>query len=145
VIRCILIATDGSDASMAAVHAAIDLVRSLRSGAELHAGAAINYAELPSILAKQPPGAPDLLAAQAEAALAAAESAGRAAGVEVKTHLLTGDVVEGILHCAVRIGADMLVAGYQGRNRLATLVMGSVVGSLVRSADLPVLVVRLRS
>jgi nucleotide-binding universal stress UspA family protein len=144
-IRCILVATDGSDASLAAVHAAIDLVQSLGSGAELHAGAAINYAELPSVLAKQPPGAPDLLAAQAEAALAAAASAGRAAGLDVKTHLLTGDVVEAIRSCAATIGADMLVAGYQGRNRLARLVMGSVVGSLVRSADLPVLVVRLRS
>ena len=57
-------------------------------------------------------------------------------------HLLTGDVVEAILACAAEVGADLLVAGMHGRNRLARLVIGSVTGRLVRTSHLPILVVR---
>ena len=65
-----------------------------------------------------------------------------AAGLHADAHLLHGEVVEALLNRAVSIGADILVAGFHGRNRLARLVMGSVVGTLVRTTTLPVVVVR---
>jgi nucleotide-binding universal stress UspA family protein len=55
---------------------------------------------------------------------------------------VNGETVAAILSCAREIGADLLVAGFHGRNRLVRLVMGSVVGSLVRSTHLPVMVIR---
>jgi nucleotide-binding universal stress UspA family protein len=94
------------------------------------------------MLTKQPADAPDLLSEQAQAALQLAGAAAFAAGVQVESHLLTGEVVPSLLECAEEVGADILVAGYRGRNRLAAIVMGSVAGQLVRTTTLPVVVVR---
>ena len=127
---------------MGAVRAAIDLSQSLASPASLHIASVIAYAGLPTILAKQPPAAPDLLADQAQEALQMAAAQAFAAGLKVETHLLTGEIVPALLECAQNIGADILVAGFRGRNRLAALVMGSVAGTLARSTTIPVLVVR---
>ncbi|MBV8332775.1 MAG: universal stress protein [Candidatus Eremiobacteraeota bacterium] len=140
-IKTVLVATDGSDAAMAAMRTAVELVRSLQPGAALHVASAVAYAEIPSMLAKQPADAPDLLAEQAEQALQLAAAAAFAEGVEVETHLLSGDVVPALLQCAAGIGADVIVAGFHGRNRLVRLVMGSVAGDLVRANILPVMLV----
>ena len=142
-IRCVLAATDGSEAALDAVKTAADLVASLGPQARLHVVSAVNYISVPGPLGRAPEGAPDLLAEQAQQALDDAQAAvkGVAAGLEAEYHLVAGDVVDAVLDCAKAIGADVLVAGYHGRSRLATLVMGSVVGRLVRSADLPVLIV----
>jgi nucleotide-binding universal stress UspA family protein len=141
-IRRVLVATDGSDAAFAALRTGAELVASLGPEAELHVVSAIDYAEVPTMLAKQPPGAPDLLADQAVRALAQAEAACGAAGIAVRTHLVHGEVVEAILGCAREVAADLLVAGFHGNSRLVRLVMGSVTGKLIRSTDLPVVVVR---
>lgn len=140
-MRCVLAATDGSEPSIAAVETAIALTLSLGPEARLHVGSVVDYAGVPSVMAKQPEGAPDLLAEQAEAALRQATEATAAAGLDAQMHLLTGSVAEAILECAHEVGADLLVTGFAGRNRLARLVMGSVCGSLVRIADIPVVVV----
>lgn len=141
-IRCVLVATDGSSASLAAARTAADLTASLGPDARLHAASAIDYVGVPDMLAKRPPSAPDLLAEEAEAALEAAVAVAAQRGVTAQRHLLRGDVVEVLLELARETAADILVAGFHGRNRLARLVMGSVVGRLVRSTTLPVVVVR---
>jgi nucleotide-binding universal stress UspA family protein len=141
-IRCVLVATDGSQASIAAVRSAAELTQSLGPDARLHVASVVDYAGVPEVLAKQPTGAPDLLTEQARGALDEARAALAAAGAEAQTHVLHGEVVEALLACATNVGADILVAGFHGQNRLARLVMGSVVGKLVRSTTLPVVVVR---
>jgi nucleotide-binding universal stress UspA family protein len=141
-ICCVLVATDGSEASMAAVGMAVELTQSLGSGGRLHVASVVDYVGVPEVLAKQPASAPDLLTDQAEAALTKALAVTDAAGVTAGSHLLHGDVVEAILACASEVGAQLLVAGFHGQNRLARIVMGSVVGRLVRSTYLPVVVVR---
>ena len=142
-IRCVLVATDGSDAAEAAVHTGVELVLSLGPEASLHVASAVNYATgVPSMLAKAPEGAPDLLAEQAQEALQLAAAAAFARGVQVRTHLLEGDVVTAVLTCAQDVGAHILIAGASGRSRLARLVMGSTVGDLVRASTLPVVVVK---
>ncbi|HTU83132.1 MAG TPA: universal stress protein [Candidatus Acidoferrales bacterium] len=141
-IRCVLVATDGSDAALWAVGTAAELAASLGSGARLHVAAAVDYFAVPAMLGKPPPGAPDLLADEARDALEQAEAVIRQAGVRAETHLVYGDVVESVLACAAEVGADILVAGFRGRSRLATVVMGSVAGRLVRSTTLPVVIVR---
>ena len=140
--RTVLAATDGSDEALTAIRTAIELVLSLGAGASLHVASVIAYAGVPAILAKQPADAPDLLADQAQSALQLAGAAAYSAGIQAETHLLTGDIVPSLLECAEKIGADVLVAGYRGRNRLAAIVMGSVAGQLVRSTTIPVMVVR---
>ncbi|HKE35932.1 MAG TPA: universal stress protein [Candidatus Baltobacteraceae bacterium] len=141
-IRTVLVATDGSDEAMAAVRKAVELTLSLGAGAELHIVSVVSYADIPSALAKQPPNAPDLLAEQAQEALQLAAAAAFASGIPVQTHLATGEIVPSILTLAQAVGADLLVAGFRGRNRIVRLVMGSAVGTLVRSTTIPVMVVR---
>ena len=140
--RTVLVATDGSDEAMAAVRKAVELTFSLGAGASLHIASAVAYADIPSMLAKQPASAPDLLADQAQEALQLAGAEAFAAGLQVETHLLTGEIVQALLECAEKVGADILVTGYRGRNRLAAIVMGSVPGKIVRSTTIPVMVVR---
>jgi nucleotide-binding universal stress UspA family protein len=141
-IRCVLLATDGSEAACAAVRTAIDLTQSLGPDARLHVASVVDYVEVPSVLGKHPPSAPDLLWEQAEEALNDAAAGIRKAGLAVETHLLHGDVVDALLKCAAEVRADVLVAGAQGLNPLVRLVMGSAVARLVRSTTLPVVVVR---
>jgi len=140
-MRCVLVATDGSDESRAAVDTGIELVRSLGPEARLHVASVISYAGVPDIMAKQPPGAPDLLAEEADASLEQARTVTAAAGMPAEFHLLHGDVVDALLECARDVEADLFVAGYHGRNRLARLVMGSVAGKLVRASAIPVVIV----
>jgi nucleotide-binding universal stress UspA family protein len=141
-IRRVLVATDGSDAALAAVRTGAELTASLGPEAELHVVSAVDYAGVPPMLAKRPPGAPDLLADEAVRALAQAEAACGEAGVPVRARVVHGEVVEAILTYAREVRADILVAGYHGHNRFVRLVMGSVTGNLIRSTDLPVVVVR---
>jgi nucleotide-binding universal stress UspA family protein len=143
-IRCVLVATDGSDEALYAVRTAAELARSLGAEAQLHVVSAVDYIGLPGPLGKAPDGAPDLLSEQAQQALAEARDAVEAGGAlpGVEYHAVSGDVVDSVLECAAAVGADILVAGFHGRNRIARLVMGSVVGRLVRSTTLPVVIVR---
>lgn len=140
--RCVLVATDGSDASLAAVQTAATLACSLGPESQLHVAAVVDYAGVPGLLAKQPAAAPDLLTDEAEDALNRASEIVAEAGITAERHLLHGEVVEALLACATAVGADILVAGFHGRNRIARLVIGSVAGKLVRSTDLPVVVIR---
>ncbi|MGB8518960.1 MAG: universal stress protein [Candidatus Tumulicola sp.] len=141
-IRNVLVATDGSEASMAAVRTAVELTASLGGEGRLHVAAVVDYAGVPGVFAKQPPAAPDLLSEEASTALELAGQILAEAAVPAERHLLHGEVVEALLRCAAENAVDILVAGFHGRNRLARLVMGSVVGKLVRSTHLPVVVVR---
>jgi nucleotide-binding universal stress UspA family protein len=141
-MRCVLVATDGSEPSIKAVQTAIELASSFGPQGRLHVASVVDYVAVPGNMGKQPAGAPDLLTEQANGALQQAQAATAAAGMDAQMHLLTGDVVEVILACAAEVGADLLVAGMHGRNRLARLVIGSVTGRLVRTSQLPIVVVR---
>lgn len=141
-IRSILVATDGSAAAVAAVRTGAELAASLGPQAQLHVAAVVDYAEVPSPLARHPSNAPDLLAEEAQAALAAAEPLAAAAGISPHLRLLEGDPVTAILKLADEVGADLLVVGAQGRNRLARLVLGSVAERLVHRSELPVVLAR---
>lgn len=141
-MRTVLVATDGSPAAAAAVRAAAELTASLGPQARLDVVAVVDYLEVPAALARHPASAPDLLAEEAAAALAAAREIAAAFGVDARTQQRAGDTVEAILALAKELGADLLVAGARGRGRLARFVLGSVVERLVRTGPLPVLVVR---
>jgi nucleotide-binding universal stress UspA family protein len=140
-IRTVLVATDGSDAAEVAVRTAVDLTLSLGPDARLHVAGVIHYAGVPEVLAKQPAGAPNLLGDEIGHALETATAIARAAGVPFEVHRVEGEVVESILACAEEVKADILVAGALGRSRLARLVLGSITEKLVRSTNLPVVVV----
>jgi nucleotide-binding universal stress UspA family protein len=56
--------------------------------------------------------------------------------------LSTGDAASMLLRESETQGADLLVVGSLGRGRMARLLVGSVADKLVRTARVPVLVVR---
>ncbi|MBI4416809.1 MAG: universal stress protein [Euryarchaeota archaeon] len=66
----------------------------------------------------------------------------RAAGVEAERVLSRGDAARFIVREAEARGADLIVVGSLGRGRMARLLVGSVADKLVRTATVPVLVVR---
>jgi nucleotide-binding universal stress UspA family protein len=140
-IRTVLVATDGSEAAEVAVRTAAELTLSLGPKAYLHIAGVVHYADVPSLLAKHPAAAPDLLGDQIAEALASATVIAQGAGVPFEVHRVEGDIVDSILACADAVKADILVSGALGRGRLARFVLGSITEKLVRSTTLPVVVV----
>jgi nucleotide-binding universal stress UspA family protein len=140
-IRTVLVATDGSEAAEVAVRTAAELTLSLGPKAHLHIAGVVHYADVPSVLAKHPAAAPDLLGDEIAVALASAITIAQAAGVPFEVHRVEGDIVDSIIACAEAVKADILVSGALGRGRLARFVLGSITEKLVRTTTLPVVVV----
>jgi nucleotide-binding universal stress UspA family protein len=55
-----------------------------------------------------------------------------------------GSTADGILHCSKEFKADLIVIGTHSRTGIDRLLMGSVAESVVRSSQVPVLVVPLK-
>jgi nucleotide-binding universal stress UspA family protein len=153
--RKVLVATDESEDSVKAAHAALALAD--RAGAELHvvhvehasetyaSGAAVGH---PSYLPGEPPGYAER---QARKLLDRQVEAIRGAGGNVtEAHLRMGRPAPEIIALAATLGADLVVVGSGGphamRRAVATAThraaIGSVSGAIVRGAHCPVLVVR---
>jgi nucleotide-binding universal stress UspA family protein len=62
-------------------------------------------------------------------------------GLDVKTTIAVGDVVEKILEHAEKSGADMIIIGTHGRKGLERIMFGSVAAGVVKGAHCPVLTV----
>ncbi len=68
--------------------------------------------------------------------------AATAGGTRVTAQVAVGPIVETINRAARDIGADVMVMGTHGRKGLARLALGSVAERVLRTADVPVLMVR---
>lgn len=121
----ILVATDGSAESGAAVRFGATLARTLA-------------ARLTLLHVVPPPGDPR----DADALMQSAQAEAGKGGVEASTRVEVGDPVEVIVKVRREVGADMLVVGTHARKGLARVVLGSVAESLYKSAPFPVAVVR---
>ena len=137
----IVVATDGSSVAKRGLLEALDFGTHLREAPEIHVVAVVDHIMPPAGLGKAPAGAPDLLASEAETALAAAEEIAAGKGVAVTTHLLKGHVGPQILGFADSIQADLIVVGTHGRRGLARAVLGSACEEIVRESRVPVLTV----
>lgn len=137
----ILVATDGSGDSELAIRRAADLAKA--TGADLHVVYVmiISYWFMPDTLSEAQfnrlkQDAQKLLDDQAELAR---EAGGNVAGV----HLRTGRRAdEEVINLAEEIEADMIVVGSRGSGTISRAIIGSDSESIVRHADVPVLVVR---
>jgi nucleotide-binding universal stress UspA family protein len=126
-IETILLATDTSPASEAAMETAIDLACGL--GARLL---------VLSVLHGAPPAVHSARHLELERIVAAA----RAAGAIAEELLWEGDPGETILDAARAEGADLIVVGTHGRGPVGRIFLGSVSDHVVRHARCPVTVVR---
>lgn len=143
--KTILVPTDFSEGSEAALLYAIALAEKL--GAELHV---VHGFEFPLV------GFPDGVltisaeigsrivdAAQTALDALAAKHAARKA--DIHYFLKEGDPREVVLGAAEKVSADLIVMGTHGRRGIARALVGSVAESVVRTATVPVLTVRVPS
>ncbi len=137
-----LVAIDGSHTSMHALARMLELRRQFAEEPELHAVAVVDYAEVPEQLGKAPPDAPDILATEAETALAVALERASVDGARLTCHIRRGHTVEQILMLAGEIPADMIVIGTHGRKGLKRAMLGSTCEGVIRESEIPVLAIR---
>ncbi len=137
----IVVAVDGSPIAFHALRSVLDLVTSFSQIPELHVVSVADHVSLPGGLTRSPGGAPDLIASEAETALAVAREIAGSRGIPVETMVLRGHAAAEILAYATRIGANLLAAGTRGRSVLERAVVGSTSEALIRKATMPVLTV----
>lgn len=133
----ILVPTDGSDGSMAAVEHAVDLAAAF--DAAVHALYVVDQT-YPAVSKY------DFVTEEeeetGETALDAVVAAGEEAGVAVERHLRRGVPHEEILAAVDDYGADLVVMGTHGRTGLDRVAhAGSTTERVVRLAEVPVLTV----
>lgn len=134
----LLVATDGSEASLHAGERAVGLAGFL--GAKLYAlyvvdedgafRAGIHYGEVVRELA-----------AFGGRATGRISELARRAGVEHEEVVVTGDPARAILAVAGDVGADYVLMGAEGTSRLGNALFGSVSEEVLRHADRTVLLV----
>lgn len=136
----ILVPTDGSSGSQAVVEHAATLAETHE--ATLHALYVVNTASYANFSMDSTwEGIGDMLREEGTEALETVESMveGR---VPVETQVTEGSPSRNIVRYAERENCDLITMGTHGRGGIDRLLLGSVAERVVRSAEMPVLTVR---
>jgi nucleotide-binding universal stress UspA family protein len=136
-MKKILVAVDGSEASMHAVRTAVVLAKGL------NATLTIAHVVPPTFV---PPEVPFAVQPWTEEALAAGEklleAAARDSGMACERMNVTGSAAERLAEIADTGNFDLVVVGSKGRGAVSRMLIGSVTDRLVHISNRPVLVVR---
>jgi nucleotide-binding universal stress UspA family protein len=141
----ILVAIDGSDISLRALHCAIELAQIHH--AQLHA---LYVLDNPPVLSDagyyDPETLRNALLAEGERVRAEAAALMQAAGLPASTELVEvetvgDDVAHQIEQTSQRYGAELVVLGTHGRRGVRRLLLGSVAERFLRLSTQPVLLV----
>jgi nucleotide-binding universal stress UspA family protein len=81
---------------------------------------------------------------QVESYLAALQGEFREKGIEARTHIAYGPVVEEIINAADREGAGLIAIASHGRSGLPQVFYGSVAAGVLHRVDRPLLLIRSR-
>ncbi len=138
----ILIAVDGSELSLDAVHHALSL---LQSG--LQASLVLAHVQEPASLYEMVVSRdPELIAAASLEAgqhlMASARALIEAAGVPYEAEVGVGDVAHTLVDIAERQGCGQIVIGARGHGAIASALLGSVSQALVQASPVPVTIVK---
>jgi nucleotide-binding universal stress UspA family protein len=134
----IVVGTDGSKGSEAALSEALDLAKRLDAKLVVAAVAAAASDLLGGSLYQ---GRVSEHMNRAREALDAARKAVEGSGVEAEFEIFEGDVAEELARIAESRDADLVVVGTRGLGALAGSLLGSVSSELVRRSSRPVVVV----
>ncbi|MFZ5468611.1 MAG: universal stress protein, partial [Myxococcota bacterium] len=138
-MKKILVAVDGSDASLAGVRLAAEIARGMQAPLELV------YVCAPNLLpADVYAGVIAKIEAEEKtfARMLLERAQGEAKGVTSSQVMLSGSPAEAIADHAERSDASMVVVGSRGRGAVQRVLLGSVADRLVRVCKRPVLVAR---
>jgi len=139
----ILVPTDGSSGSRSVIEHAAGLAET--HGATLHGLYVVNTASYASFSMESTwEGIGDMLRKEGSEALEAVESV-VGEHIPVETQVTEGSPSRRIVRYAEREGCDLIVMGTHGRGGIDRLLLGSVAERVVRSAEVPVLTVRVGS
>jgi nucleotide-binding universal stress UspA family protein len=129
----ILLPTDGSDRSIRAVTAGIELAKSMNAKVT---GLFVNEATYISAIDGQP-------SPRTESALAAVAQQAREAGVTSTCVSILGETPQdAIVRFAKAEGCDLIIMGTHGRSKVGKFILGSVAASLLADCEIPVLLYR---
>lgn len=81
---------------------------------------------------------------EAESYLAARQGEFREKGIEARTRVVHGPIVEAIINAAEREGADLIAIASHGRTGLSQVFYGSVAAGVLHRMDRPLLLIRSR-
>jgi len=139
-IEKIGVGIDGSETSFRALNKVLELAS--KFGAEV---IGLHVLPVPTELVELGASLVEIeaqLEAEAEAMLAKAEEAAQKQGIPFKGVVLKGSPAEAMVDFAQEKGLDLLAVGFQGRSKLAELLMGSVTTRLLSHSPVPLLVVK---
>jgi nucleotide-binding universal stress UspA family protein len=135
----ILFPTDGSDGAGEALAHALELAAT--HGSTIHVLSVVDSTYLGSAAAEAT--TIESLQARTEQVVDETVDDITAHGADVVAERRMGDPYEEIIDYAETAGVDMIVMGTHGRSGLDRFLLGSVTEKVVRTADVPVLTVRL--
>jgi len=133
----ILVPVDGSDVADAALDHALSLAAA--TDAAVHALFVADTAQ--DSVTVVGTDVIDALVEEGQSIVDRAESTAEARGVRVETAVEQGDPVDAIIEHAEGRGVDLVVMGTHGRGGIKRYLLGSVTERVLRSTDVPVLVV----
>ena len=143
----ILVATDGSPLAKKAVTSAIALAA--QNGAELVALTVVpryptNYFDGAAVFTPEDIGRIEKQwSDSAQAALDAVAAEAKAAGVNIKTSVISSDLVgDAIISAAKKHESNLIVMASHGRKGIKRLLLGSETQHVLTHSQLPVLVLR---
>jgi nucleotide-binding universal stress UspA family protein len=139
----IVVGTDASPASRAAVALAIDLAKA--NAADVVFVNVVDAAKLMPLSGYEnpyPEEAVDMLLDESTKLLDGAVAQAEATGIKASVRSSQGDAADEILDAAEQSKAGLIVLGTHGRTGLARLFVGSVADAVLRRAVCPVLVTK---
>jgi nucleotide-binding universal stress UspA family protein len=140
----ILVPTDGSAGVERAVEHAVDLAAT--HGARIHGLYVINAATFGGLpMETSWEGISGVLREEGEEAVERVREMAERRDVPVDTRIVEGVPSRTIVTYADRNDCDLIVMGTHGRGGIDRLLMGSVTERVVRTADQPVLTVRMQT
>jgi nucleotide-binding universal stress UspA family protein len=138
----VLIPTDGSEGAEAAVDHGIAFAETV--GADVHGLSVTDVrATVPNVDVGSQTEVHDLLEAEGERATDYVDTQGSEAGLDVTTAVVRGTPYAQIREYVAEHDVDLIAMGTHGRTGLERYLLGSVAEKVVRTADVPVLTVRL--
>ncbi|MEO5697521.1 MAG: universal stress protein [Burkholderiaceae bacterium] len=138
----ILLPTDGSEASLEAVHHALRLVHEGLRASFVLANVQEPASLYEVVVAHDADVIENVSAAAGAHSLEAAQTLLRAAGVEFESEVASGDPANMLVDIGERFECDLIIMGARGVGALSGALLGSVSNSVLHTANVPVMIVK---